>query len=83
MKNKTLILGIGAALFLASCTKKENADRKISATDSTAAVQSATADSTAHATTALRAILPKMHWTGTVLTKQQFHVLTARESRLP
>ncbi|AZB25041.1 copper resistance protein NlpE [Chryseobacterium bernardetii] len=67
MKNKTLILGIGAALFLASCTKKENADRKISATDSTAAVQSTTADSTAHATTSAKGDTSEnaLDWNGT------------------
>ncbi len=67
MKNKTLILGIGAALFLASCTKKENADRKISATDSTAAVQSATADSTAHATISAKGDTSEnaLDWNGT------------------
>lgn len=51
MKNKVFILGIGAALFLASCTKKETTTETTgSATDSTA-VQPAAADSATHSTT--------------------------------
>lgn len=66
MKNKTLILGIGAALFLASCTKKETVDTKTSATDSTAAVQPA-ADSTAHPVTSAQGDTSEnaLDWNGT------------------
>lgn len=66
MKNKTLILGIGAALFLASCSKKETAETKTSTTDSTAAVQPAT-DSTAHAVTSAQGDTSEnaLDWNGT------------------
>lgn len=67
MKNKTLILGIGAALFLASCSKKETVDSKTSATDSVATVQPTAADSTAHATTSAQGDTSEnaLDWNGT------------------
>lgn len=67
MKNKTLILGIGAALFLASCTKKEAVDTKTSGTDSAATVQPAVADSTVHPTTSAQGDTSEnaLDWNGT------------------
>ncbi|MGU3373637.1 copper resistance protein NlpE [Chryseobacterium sp. M5A1_1a] len=49
MKSKIFILGIGAALFLSSCSKKETAETG-SVTDSATAVQPTPADSTIKAT---------------------------------
>ncbi|MEJ5106702.1 copper resistance protein NlpE [Chryseobacterium sp. MYb328] len=66
MKNQTLILGIGAALFLASCSKKETVDTKNSATDS-AAVQTTATDSTAHPVTSAQGDTSEntLDWNGT------------------
>ncbi|WP_228452290.1 copper resistance protein NlpE [Chryseobacterium sp. c4a] len=65
MKNKTLILGIGAALFLASCSKKETVDTKTSTTDSTATA--ATTDSIAHPITSAQGDTTEnsLDWNGT------------------
>lgn len=49
MKNKMFILGMGAALFLASCSKKETVETG-SVTDSATAVQPTPADSITKAT---------------------------------
>lgn len=67
MKNKTLILGIGAALFLTSCSKKETVDSKTSATDSAATVQPTAADSTAHPVTSAQGDTSEnaLDWNGT------------------
>lgn len=67
MKNKTLILGIGAALFLASCSKKETVDTKTSATDSTATTQPTATDSTAHPVTSAQGDTSEnaLDWNGT------------------
>lgn len=50
MKNKIFVLGIGAALLLASCSKKEATETSGSTTDSTTAVQPTPSDSIAKAT---------------------------------
>lgn len=50
MKNKMFILGIGAALFLASCSKKETVETSGTSTDSATAVQPVAADSITKAT---------------------------------
>lgn len=67
MKSKTLILGMGAALFLASCAKKETVDTKTSGTDSAATVQPTIADSTAHPTTSAQGDTSEnaLDWNGT------------------
>ncbi|WP_273006445.1 copper resistance protein NlpE [Chryseobacterium sp.] len=50
MKNKMFILGIGAALFLASCSKKETVETSGTSTDSATAVQPVATDSITKAT---------------------------------
>lgn len=67
MKNKTLILGIGAALFFASCSKKETVDIKTSATDSAATAQPTATDSTAHPVTSAQGDTSEnaLDWNGT------------------
>lgn len=67
MKNKTLILGIGAALFLASCSKKETVDTQSSTTDSAATVQPDATDSTAHPVTRAQGDTSEnaLDWNGT------------------
>ncbi|SIT20794.1 Uncharacterized lipoprotein NlpE involved in copper resistance [Chryseobacterium ureilyticum] len=50
MKNKIFILGIGAALFLASCSKKEATETSGSTTDSATALPSTLSDSIVKAT---------------------------------
>ncbi|WP_228445340.1 copper resistance protein NlpE [Chryseobacterium nakagawai] len=64
MKNKTLIFGIGAALFLASCSKKETVDAKTSATDS---AQATATDSTVHPVTSALGDTSEnsLDWSGT------------------
>ncbi|MDC8101346.1 copper resistance protein NlpE [Chryseobacterium rhizosphaerae] len=50
MKNKMFILGIGAALFLASCSKKETTAETIGSTTDSASVQTPSTDSISKAT---------------------------------
>ncbi|MGN7709278.1 MULTISPECIES: copper resistance protein NlpE [unclassified Chryseobacterium] len=50
MKSKMLMLGMGAALFLASCSKKEATETTGTTTDSATAVQQVTTDSITKAT---------------------------------
>lgn len=68
MKSKMLILGIGAALFLTSCTKdKKVGEPSDSVTDSTATVQPTATDSTSHIVTSAQGDTSEnaLDWNGT------------------